>query len=186
ILTRRRMRASCTTNVVGLLDATVCTLNEGEGDAGDTGNASDDGSSTTTMRIGTTTDVENFNPLQSLSKTDSWILNAMYPSLLRIVGNAEKVPELAEEVTTEDGGNTVVFHLNDGFEWSDGTPVTANDVKFTADSIMEYQLGNVAAKLTWVEDIEVRDDQTVAFHLNEPYAPFAEGVGFWMRIVPEH
>lgn len=139
-----------------------------------------------TLRIGTTTDVANFNPLGSLSKTDSWILNAMYPQLLRIDENAEKVPELAESYTTEDDGATVIFTLRDDFEWTDGKPVTASDVKFTAEAIMENQLGNVAAKLTWVESIEAPDATTVVFNLTEPYAPFAEGVGFWMRVVPEH
>ncbi|TDE14397.1 ABC transporter substrate-binding protein [Jiangella asiatica] len=169
-----------------MVTATGCSLNEGGGDTSDAGSGSGEQSGGATLRIGTTTDVENFNPLQSLSKTDSWILNATYPTLLRIDGNAQKVPELAEEYTTEADGSIVVFHLRDDFVWTDGTPVTATDVAFTAQSIMDYQLGNVAAKLTWVENIEVRDEQTVAFHLSEPYAPFAEGVGFWMRIVPEH
>lgn len=139
-----------------------------------------------TMRIGTTTDVANFNPLQSLSKTDSWILNAMYPHLLRIDENAEKVPELASGYEYEDDGKTVIFTLRDDFEWTDGTPVTSADVKFAAEAIMEYKLGNVAAKLTWVESIEAPDDTTVIFNLSQPYAPFAEGVGFWMPVVPAH
>lgn len=159
---------------------TGCGLNEDQGEQPD----ADAGAST--LRIGTTTDVANFNPLGSLSKTDSWILNAMYPQLLRIDGNAEKVPELAEGYTLEDDGATVVYTLRDDFEWTDGEPVTASDVKFTAEAIMENQLGNVAAKLTWVESIEAPDDTTVIFHLTQPYAPFAEGVGFWMRVVPEH
>jgi len=157
-----------------------CALNEDQGEQAE----AEAGAST--LRIGTTTDVANFNPLGSLSKTDSWILNAMYPQLLRIDGNAEKVPELAEGYTLEDDGATVIYNLRDDFEWTDGEPVTAEDVKFTAEAIMENQLGNVAAKLTWVESIEAPDDTTVVFRLSEPYAPFAEGVGFWMRVVPEH
>jgi peptide/nickel transport system substrate-binding protein len=165
--------------VAASLALTGC-LNEG----GDPVDEAEAGAST--LRIGTTTDVANFNPLGSLSKTDSWILNAMYPQLLRIDGNAEKVPELAEGYTTEDDGATVIFTLRDDFEWTDGEPVTASDVKYTAETIMANQLGNVAAKLTWVESIEAPDDTTVVFNLNQPYAPFAEGVGFWMRVVPEH
>ncbi len=158
---------------------TAC-LNEGNGPADNT----DPGAST--LRIGTTTDVANFNPLGSLSKTDSWILNAMYPQLLRIDGNAQKVPELAESYTTENDGATVIFTLRDDFVWTDGEPVTSADVKFTAEAIMQNQLGNVAAKLTWVESIDTPDETTVVFNLSQPYAPFAEGVGFWMRVVPEH
>lgn len=166
--------------VAAALLLTGCGLNEDQGDRSD----AEPGAAT--LRIGTTTDVANFNPLGSLSKTDSWILNAMYPQLMRIDGNAEKVPELAEGYALEDGGATVVYTLRDDFTWTDGEPITSEDVKFTAEAIMDKQLGNVAAKLTWVESIETPDDTTVVFRLSQPYAPFAEGVGFWMRIVPAH
>jgi peptide/nickel transport system substrate-binding protein len=178
VRTRRGIGALASVTAAILL-FTGCGLNEGQEEE-----TAEPGGST--LRIGTTTDVANFNPLGSLSKTDSWILNAMYPQLLRIDGNGEKVPELAEGYDYEDEGATVVFTLRDDFEWTDGEPVTAEDVAFTAEAIQENQLGNVAAKLTWVESVEVRDDTTVAFHLSQPYAPFAEGVGFWMRVVPEH
>ena len=165
---------------VAALVLSGCALNEGASED------APDSSESLTMRIGTTTDVANFNPLQSLSKTDNWILNAMYPHLLRIDENAEKVPELASGYEYEDDGRTVIFTLRDDFVWSDGEPVTSADVVYSAEVTMEHQLGNVAAKLTWVESIEAPDDHTVVFNLNEPYAPFAEGVGFWMSIAPEH
>lgn len=181
--TTRLPRYAAAVLAVALLVASGCSLNEGNDDSSSGAGGSGD---EVTLRIGTTTDVANFNPLQSLSKTDSWILNAMYPTLLRLDENAQKVPALAEEYTTEDEGRTVIFSLRDDFEWTDGTPITATDVKYTAETIMEHQLGNVAAKLTWVESVEAPDDRTVVFRLSEPYTPFAEGVGFWMRIVPEH
>ncbi|NBE93843.1 ABC transporter substrate-binding protein [Nonomuraea sp. KC401] len=169
--------------VVGLVATVVlasCALNEGNGEPGASGGGA------TTLRIGTTTDVANFNPLQSLSKTDNWILNAMYPHLLRIDGNARKVPELAQKYEYQDGGNKAVFTLRDDFVWSDGKPVTSADVKYSAEMIMKHELGNVAAKLGLVESIDTPDDTTVTFDLERPYAPFAEGVGFWMAIVPKH
>jgi peptide/nickel transport system substrate-binding protein len=175
-----RWRVAVALGAAAALALSGCGLNE---DSGSSGNASGDGS---VLRIGTTTDVSNFNPLQSLSKTDSWVLNAMYPHLLRIDENAQKAPELAKEYRYEDGGKTAVFVLRDDFKWSDGKPVVADDVKFSAEMIMKYKLGNVAAKLTWVESVEAPDATTVKFKLSQPYAPFAEGVGFWMSIVPKH
>ncbi|WP_211373717.1 ABC transporter substrate-binding protein [Cellulomonas fimi] len=181
----RRLRALTAVVTAGVLALTGCGLNEGNGSTESEG-GSTASSAQATLRIGTTTDVENFNPLQSLSKTDSWILNAMYPHLLRIDENAEKVPEAATGYSYEEDGKAVVFALDERFQWTDGTPLTAEDVKFSAEAIMQYKLGNVAAKLTWVESVEVRDENTVVFHLSQPYAPFAEGVGFWMPIVPAH
>ncbi|SDD33816.1 ABC transporter substrate-binding protein [Auraticoccus monumenti] len=177
-MTRNTSSLAVATFLAAALALTGCSLNEGQGDPAAEGQQ--------TLRIGTTTEVANYNPLQSLSKTDNWVLNAMYPHLLRIDENAEKVPELAEGYRYEDDGRTVIFDLRDDFTWSDGEPVTAADVKFSAEAIMEYKLGNVAAKLTWVESIEAPDDTTVVFNLSQAYAPFAEGVGFWMSVVPEH
>ncbi|MFX0592777.1 ABC transporter substrate-binding protein [Melissospora conviva] len=174
-----RLRLAVALGVTAVLGLSGCGLNEENG-------SSSSSSSDTVLRIGTTTDVSNFNPLQSLSKTDSWILNAMYPHLLRIDENAEKAPELAKEYRYEDDGKTAVFVLRDDFKWTDGKPVVAEDVKFSAETIMKYKLGNVAAKLTWVESVEAPDATTVKFALSQPYAPFAEGVGFWMPIVPKH
>ncbi|GAB3140829.1 ABC transporter substrate-binding protein [Micromonospora sonneratiae] len=179
-IVKGRWRVAVALGAVAALGLSGCSLNE---DNGSSSGGSGDGS---VLRIGTTTDVSNFNPLQSLSKTDSWILNAMYPHLLRIDENAKKAPELAKEYKYEDGGKTAVFNLRDDFKWTDGKPVVAEDVKFSAEMIMKYKLGNVAAKLTWVESIEAPDATTVKFKLSQPYAPFAEGVGFWMSIVPKH
>lgn len=179
-IVKGRWRVAVALGAVAALGLSGCSLNE---DNASSGSGSGDGS---VLRIGTTTDVSNFNPLQSLSKTDSWILNAMYPHLLRIDENAKKAPELAKEYKYEDDGKTAVFTLRDDFKWTDGKPVVAEDVKFSAEMIMKYKLGNVAAKLTWVESIEAPDTTTVKFKLSQPYAPFAEGVGFWMSIVPKH
>ncbi|MGW0435046.1 ABC transporter substrate-binding protein [Micromonospora sp. NPDC003197] len=178
-IVKGRWRVAVALGVVAALGLSGCSLNEDNA-------SSSSGSGDTVLRIGTTTDVSNFNPLQSLSKTDSWILNAMYPHLLRIDENAKKAPELAKEYKYEDDGKTAVFTLRDDFKWSDGKPVVAEDVKFSAEMIMKYKLGNVAAKLTWVESIEAPDATTVKFKLSQAYAPFAEGVGFWMAIVPKH
>ncbi|WP_416900791.1 ABC transporter substrate-binding protein [Micromonospora echinospora] len=175
-----RWRLAVALGVAATLGVSGCGLNE------DNNSSSESSSGSSVLRIGTTTDVSNFNPLQSLSKTDSWILNAMYPHLLRIDESAKKSPELAKEYRYEDDGKTAVFILRDDFKWTDGKPVVAEDVKFSAEQIMKYKLGNVAAKLTWVESIEAPDATTVKFRLSQPYAPFAEGVGFWMSIVPKH
>ncbi|WP_405117069.1 ABC transporter substrate-binding protein [Micromonospora sp. NBC_01405] len=178
-MVKGRWRLAVALGVVATLGVSGCGINED--------NASSSSSTgDSVLRIGTTTDVSNFNPLQSLSKTDSWILNAMYPHLLRIDENAKKAPELAKEYRYEDDGKTAVFVLRDDFKWTDGKPVVAEDVKFSAEMIMKYKLGNVAAKLTWVESIEAPDATTVKFKLSQPYAPFAEGVGFWMSVVPKH
>ena len=64
----------------------------------------------------------------------------------------ELVPKLAVEIpTVENGGmtedlKTITWKLKEGVTWSDGTPLTAEDVKFTADYCMNPEGG--CAQLT--------------------------------------
>lgn len=93
------------------------------------------------------------------------------------------VPFLAQEIPTlENGGvsadlTSITWKLKPGLVWSDGTPVTANDVKFSADYCMHPEGGCAqAAKFDGVSSIEVIDDLTVKVTFTEskpnPYGPF--------------
>ena len=80
------------------------------------------------------------DPNNGLSIT-SYLWQVMWDDLYGITGDVEFYPELLadEAVVTDngDGSATVSFRLRDGLTWSDGVPLTSNDVKFTYDIIME-------------------------------------------------
>lgn len=93
------------------------------------------------------------------------------------------VPFLAAEIPTlENGGvsadlTSITWKLKPDLLWSDGTPVTANDVKFTAEYCMHPEGGCAqAAKFEGVSAVEVIDDLTVKVTFAEakpnPYGPF--------------
>ncbi len=79
------------------------------------------------------------DPENNLSIT-SWIRSAMIEGLFGISGATEYYPELladeGELVTNDDGTVTGTFNLRDGLMWSDGTPLTTDDVLFTFNAIM--------------------------------------------------
>ncbi|SEQ38548.1 peptide ABC transporter substrate-binding protein [Thalassovita taeanensis] len=96
------------------------------------------------------------------------------------------VPYLAEGIpTVENGGvaedlKSITWKLKSGLLWSDGTPVTSADVKFTADYCMHPEGGCAQlAKFEGVESIDTPDDLTVVVHFSEakpnPYGPFMGG-----------
>jgi len=153
----------------------ACGLNEGNDDKPATD---------ATLRIGTAADFGSLNPFLSYSTADGWAMDIMYPHLLRMDESAQKVPALAKSYDYSPDGLTATFHLRDDFKWSDGKPVTAGDVKFTAEKITELGLSFVRTHLDPVASIDTPDDTTVVFHLKRAYSPFAGGVGFWMPIVP--
>ncbi|MEO3385676.1 peptide ABC transporter substrate-binding protein [Mesorhizobium sp. CAU 1741] len=95
------------------------------------------------------------------------------------------VPALVDEIpTVENGGvsedlKSITWKISEGLMWSDGTPFTANDVKFTADYCMAPDGGcQQIAKFQDVESVEVVDDLTVKvnFSVAKPF-PYTAFVG---------
>ena len=82
------------------------------------------------------------NPYLSSGTKDVEASSLILEPLGRYDETGALVPYLANEIPTlENGGvsedlKTITWKLKDGLMWSDGSPVTANDVKFTADYCM--------------------------------------------------
>ncbi len=67
----------------------------------------------------------------------SEIFGAMFETLLSMNPiTLEYEPGLAEKWTISDDKKTFIFHIDKNSRWSDGTPITASDVKWTYDAIM--------------------------------------------------
>ena len=65
------------------------------------------------------------------SDTQSFtILNNAFEGLYRLDANHEPQPALAEDCTVSDDGLVYTFTLREGLQWSNGTPLTANDFVF--------------------------------------------------------
>ena len=95
----------------------------------------------------------------------------------------EMVPYLAVEIPTVGNGGvaedltSITWKIKPGIKWSDGTPFTANDVKFTAEYCMNADMGCAyLAKYEGVESVEVIDDLTAKVNFSQPtpipYGPF--------------
>ncbi|WP_204514064.1 peptide ABC transporter substrate-binding protein [Bradyrhizobium canariense] len=92
-------------------------------------------------------------------------------------------PRLAADIpTVENGGvskdlRSITWKLKSGLKWSDGSPVTAKDVVFTANYCMDPKAGCAQlAKFQGVDKVEALDDLTVKVAFKEPkpvpYGPF--------------
>lgn len=80
------------------------------------------------------------------------------------------------------------FQLREGVLWSDGEPFTAEDVAFTFnDAVLVTDLGaNNSSVFSPVENVEVIDDHTVRFNLNEPFSALPIYLAYYAGILPEH
>ncbi|HQY91562.1 ABC transporter substrate-binding protein [Caldilinea sp.] len=86
----------------------------------------------------------------------------------------EFIPWLAESFTSNDTLDEWTLTLRDGVKWQDGVPFTADDVVFTIQTLIDNapELGDSAAMKQWVKSVEMVDDLTVKFMLNEPNPRF--------------
>jgi peptide/nickel transport system substrate-binding protein len=145
------------------------------------------GTTDATLTIATTTDVVNFNPLIGNSRTDDWITDLMYPRLLTIDANGAKQPYLAKSYGYSDP-KTGYFNLRDDMKWSDGQPVTADDVAYTVNAILrDKPAGNTTyGQLANVDTAVAASPTKVELRLTRPDATVVTEVGFWMNVVPKH
>ncbi len=94
-------------------------------------------------------------------------------------------PGLAESWETSDDGLTWTFHIREGVDWSDGEPLTAEDIAFTYNRILDGgpESASWISYLTSVDTITAPDERTVVLELSEPNAvlPLLP-----MPILPEH
>jgi peptide/nickel transport system substrate-binding protein len=98
--------------------------------------------------------------------------------------NNQPVPELAAEIpSTENGGvsedgKTLTIKLRDDINWSDGTPLTADDFVFTYEMIISDK--NVVQTRYPYEDfvvsVEAQDPQTIVVTFKEPFAAWLTNI----------
>ncbi len=126
------------------------------------------------------------NPFLSGGTKDIESASLVLEPLARYNETGEMVPFLATEIPTVGNGGvsadltTITWKIQEGLVWSDGTPVTAADVKFTAEYCMHPEGGCAqAAAFDGVDSVEAVDDLTVKVTFTgpkpNPYGPFVGG-----------
>lgn len=112
------------------------------------------------------------NPLLAVSDADRDLSALVYAGLMGLSGSGELVPVLAEGYAVGDGGKTYTFTLREGALFSDGTPVTADDVVFTVEKAQNAALKSPKYADWAGVNASASDSRTVRFTLAKPYAPF--------------
>lgn len=146
---------------------------------------SNSSSSDATLRVGSLELDGVISPIYYTTAYDGYAVDLIFDSLLDYNANSELVPELAASMPElSDDGKTVTFKLKEGLKFSDGSDLTAEDVRFTfevtADPSYSGRFGTTAQNIVgWkefhdkgstiehMEGIETPDDHTIIFKLNE-------------------
>lgn len=137
-------------------------------------------------------DPKTFNPITANEQSSEEIYRHLFAGLLGFDAPSQQVePGLADSWTNSPDGKTWTFHLRKNLRWSDGEPLTADDVVFTCnDLIYNTNFNPVVADALRVDGknftVTKIDDLTVQVVTPEVVAPFLENFGAGVPIMPKH
>jgi peptide/nickel transport system substrate-binding protein len=104
--------------------------------------------------------------------TALFTMGNVYDGLLRVSKDGKSLePALAASWDTSADALTWTFHLRPGVKFSDGTPLTSNDVKVSLDLARGGQRSVWKDNYKAIKEIQTPDPMTVSVILNEPHAP---------------
>lgn len=133
-------------------------------------------------------DPSSTNPINVSDRWGLTFANIVYSPLARVEADGTVVNELAESIEPAADGLSVTVKLKSGLLWSDGEPLTAQDVVFTYTNKAVRENGN--ADLLYIGDkpitAEATDDTTVVFHLPSLSAAALSNIATETYIIPEH
>lgn len=160
--------------VVGLLTAAMVT-----GTSTTPAGAQDE----VTMIVGVTQPWETLNPVTGILVSEFEVWNLQYAGLTTpSPQDLSPRPGLAESWVEDEPGRRYTFTLREDLRWSDGTPLTADDVAWTVNTARDQEWANYVST---VADLtaEVVDDRTVTIESSDP-DPRLPTLG--ISIVPRH
>jgi len=115
-----------------------------------------------------------------------WVLGMLYAGLTRLDDRLQPQPDLAERWDVSSNGLVITFTLRPNLRWSDGTPLTADDVLFTYGTLRMWDVrtGAQANLRDYVAGVTAPTSRTVALVLNRRLAGILADVSF--PILPRH
>ena len=131
---------------------------------------------------------QSWDPLKTASAFTMAANNHIYEGLCDNDPVSRKpYAALATEIPADPQATTWRFTLRAGAKWHDGKPVTADDIVFTYDRILDTKTFTLAQGffISWLQSVTKVDDRTVQFTLN---FPFPDGVARLTlgKILPKH
>jgi peptide/nickel transport system substrate-binding protein len=115
-----------------------------------------------------------WNPLLNSSVKDQGLQQAMMePLFILNYETGDLIPWLAKSYRQNNTSDEWVITLRKGIKWSDGMPMTADDVVFTINLLLKNPtLGNASQTRYWVKDVVKEGPLSVRFILSSPNSRF--------------
>ncbi|QBD78554.1 peptide ABC transporter substrate-binding protein [Ktedonosporobacter rubrisoli] len=139
-------------------------------------------------------DFASLDPALIADQLSAEVATTLYTGLVSFDNKLDVHPQLAQSWDKASDGLSYTFHLKSGLKFSDGTPLTANDVAYSIDRALQPQMKSTTAAyfLQYIKDSDklnggkiktiigdsliVPDDNTITIKLNKPVAFFLDTI----------
>ncbi|MFP8890522.1 ABC transporter substrate-binding protein [Natrialbaceae archaeon A-CW2] len=120
-----------------------------------------------------TGNLRTLDPARSTDRPTTVATVNFYDNLVTVDENSEVIENVATDWSYEDDGETVVFDLRDDITFHSGNSLTAEDVAYSMNRIVEADIGlsHLWEGIIEPGGVQARDDTTVEFSLAQPYEP---------------
>ncbi len=139
----------------------------------------------TELKMGYVNELDTLNPYSDTDGSAVDPMRLVYDMLARVGPDGVPAPWAAESWEIIDDV-TIQVNLREDMAFHDGVPVTAEDVKFSYDTQKEQGASIYLPFLEPINEIEIVDDYTLIFHLNNPYPPLYAATFSQIFILPKH
>ncbi len=134
-------------------------------------------------------DPTTLDPALVSDTTSAFVARQLFSGLVRLDNNLEVQPDLAERWDVSDDGRTYTFYLRPDARFADGSPITAEDVRYSLERATDPALApslsaelyltdiegvdaKLAGEVAEISGLEVIDEQTIELTINEPKSYF--------------
>jgi peptide/nickel transport system substrate-binding protein len=148
-----------------------------------------------TLVVGDWESPTNFSPLFNEEVPAAQVDALLYGGLVQLDANLQPVADLVERVPTLQNGDVtwnrgagtmdVTYQLRSGLRWSDGQPLTSQDVSFTWQVIVNPKVQGVLSPDGYraISRIDIHDGQRFTLHFDRVYAKY---LTLFPAVLPQH
>lgn len=158
--------------------------------------------SSNALYVGVTNPMGNLSPINASGVSTRWVQRYYFDTLLEMTSPLVFESKLADSFETADN-QTYTIKLNPDATWTDGTPITAEDVVFTLNLFANPEVQTTGLYLTALEGVNgsgkleegteipglvAEDEHTVSFKTKVPTDPnyVKEMIGTNIFVQPKH
>ena len=140
---------------------------------------------------GNFSDIRTLNSMLSSDTASNQVIGLLFDGLLNYKKDGSLIPALAADLPkTSADGMSYTFKLRPNLKWSDGQPLTSDDVKFTYQLAYDPQYKDVSSPRRgdlskYIAGIDTPDPLTVVVRTTQVFAPFLSSHGRY-GILPKH